>query len=226
LVIGVVIAMFTVILPNFLSAFEGMELPPLTKFLMAVSGFMTQHTLALIGIIVGTIVTIVVLLRVKAVKVKVNKVILHLPKIGGLLSTIYTARFARTLSSLYTSGLPMIQSLEISSKTVGSAYIESQFEESVKAVKDGAKLSEALAMIKGFDSKLMDSIMVGEESGALETMLVSMADTFDYEAEMATAGIIAVAEPVLIIVIAGVVGVIAIGVLSPLMSIYSNVNNM
>ena len=177
LVIVVVIAMFTLILPNFLATFEGMELPLITKILIAISSAMLNHAPLLIGITLIAIPLLVMFFSLTPVKIQVDNIILHLPKIGKLQSTIYTARFARTLSSLYTSGLGMVKSLQISIETVGSYYISSQFDEVIRRVRSGESLSVALRTVDGFDSKLIDCILIGEESGALDAMLVSMADT-------------------------------------------------
>ena len=225
LVIVVVIAMFTLILPNFLATFEGMELPLITKILMAISSAMLNHAPLLIGITLIAIPLLVMFFSLTPVKIQVDNIILHLPKIGKLQSTIYTARFARTLSSLYTSGLGMVKSLQISIETVGSYYISSQFDEVIRRVRSGESLSVALRTVDGFDSKLIDCILIGEESGALDAMLVSMADTFDYDAEVATQSMVTVIEPVMIIIIAGMVGIIALGVMLPLMGIYQNVSS-
>lgn len=225
LVIVVVIAMFTLILPNFLATFEGMELPLITKILMAISSAMLNHAPLLLGITLVAIPLLVMFFSLTPVKIQVDNIILHLPKIGKLQSTIYTARFARTLSSLYTSGLGMVKSLQISIETVGSHYISSQFDEVIRRVRSGESLSVALRTVDGFDSKLIDCILIGEESGALDAMLVSMADTFDYDAEVATQSMVTVIEPVMIIIIAGMVGIIALGVMLPLMGIYQNVSS-
>ena len=225
LVIVVVIAMFTLILPNFLATFEGMELPLITKILMAISSAMLNHAPLLLGITLIAIPLLVMFFSLTPVKIQVDNIILHLPKIGKLQSTIYTARFARTLSSLYTSGLGMVKSLQISIETVGSYYISSQFDEVIRRVRSGESLSVALRTVDGFDSKLIDCILIGEESGALDAMLVSMADTFDYDAEVATQSMVTVIEPVMIIIIAGMVGIIALGVMLPLMGIYQNVSS-
>ena len=225
LVIVVVIAMFTLILPNFLATFEGMELPLITKILMAIRSAMLNHAPLLLGITLIAIPLLVMFFSLTPVKIQVDNIILHLPKIGKLQSTIYTARFARTLSSLYTSGLGMVKSLQISIETVGSYYISSQFDEVIRRVRSGESLSVALRTVDGFDSKLIDCILIGEESGALDAMLVSMADTFDYDAEVATQSMVTVIEPIMIIIIAGMVGIIALGVMLPLMGIYQNVSS-
>lgn len=110
---------------------------------------------------------------------------LKFPKLGKLLGTIYTSRFARNMCSLYTSGISIINGLMIVKDNIGNKYIESQFDLVIRMVRNGTSLSQSIQKIDGFDAKLASSIYIGEESGKLEDMLSSLADDFDYEAEMA-----------------------------------------
>ncbi|MCL2069068.1 MAG: type II secretion system F family protein, partial [Oscillospiraceae bacterium] len=156
----------------------------------------------------------------------IDKTKLKLAVAGKLLKIIYTARFARTLSSLYASGVSMITALEVSAAVVGNKFIESQFAEVIRNVRNGEPLSVAIAAVDGFDSKLSATIMIGEESGRLDTMLVSTAESFDYEAEAATGRLVSLIEPVMIIFLAVIIGAIMLSVMLPVMSLYENVGNM
>ena len=109
---------------------------------------------------------------------------------GILIQTIYTARFARTLCSLYTSGLPIVTALQVSKDTIGNRYLESQFDETIAMVRRGESLSDALAHIDGFHKKLAGNVAIGEETGSLDTMLISAADNFEYESEQAISRLI------------------------------------
>lgn len=103
-----------------------------------------------------------------------DKLELKLPVIGKLRRVIYTARFARTLSSLYSAGISIINCLQIARNTIGNSYIEKQFDQVIADVRGGMNLSESIDRVDGFTKKLSSSISVGEETGALDTMLVSM----------------------------------------------------
>jgi type IV pilus assembly protein PilC len=136
---------------------------------------------------------------------------------------IYTARFARTLSSLYSSGLAMINALTISGATIGNTYLQSQFPHAIEQVRNGEPLSASIQTIAGFDAKLVATIYIGEESGNLDDMLEAVADSFDYEAEMATTRLVTFIEPVMIIIMAVIVGGIMLSVMLPIMTLYQNI---
>ena len=138
---------------------------------------------------------------------------------------IYTARFARTISSLYSSGIPIVQALQIGRKTIGNTYIDSQFDDAVAKVRSGGNLSDALDNIKGFTKKLTSAVRVGEETGSLDTMLNSIADSMEYESNMAVDRMVATLVPVLIVVMAIIVGFIMISVLMPIYGSYDAISN-
>lgn len=150
---------------------------------------------------------------------------LKLPVIGKLLRTIYTARFARTLSSLYSSGLPIITALQVGKRTVGNTYIESQFEASIRSVRAGETLASSLALIDGFENRLASTILIGEETGSLDSMLDVIADALEYDAELAITKLTTLLEPVLIIVMGVIIGFIMIAVLLPIFQSYSAIEN-
>jgi type IV pilus assembly protein PilC len=110
-------------------------------------------------------------------------------------------------------------------KTINNVYIESQFEQVALDVRAGQNLSVALDKVEGFDPKLSASIYIGEESGRLDTMLDSISDDFEFEAEIATDQMITILQPVLIIVLGAMIGLIIISVMLPLYSLYSGIGN-
>ncbi|MGV8906432.1 MAG: type II secretion system F family protein [Acetobacterium sp.] len=221
--IMVVILIFTLILPQFFTLFEGIELPMITQIMINISGSLTNYWLFYI---IGTLILIVLitfLLSIPSVKMALDKFKLKIPQVGKLLRIIYTARFARTLSSLYSSGLAMINALNISGSIIGNTYLQSQFPEAIAQVRNGEPLSTSIATIKGFDPKLVSTIYIGEESGNLDEMLETVADSFDYEAEMATTRLVTFIEPIMIIVMAVLVGGIMLSVMLPVMTLYQNI---
>lgn len=225
-VVAVVMLVFTIILPSFFTLFEDIEMPPLTQVMLAISGFLQANWYV---VIIGALITIAVisyLLKIEKVALVVDRVKLKIPKIGKLLTIIYTARFSRTLSSLYSSGLTMLNALDISSKTMGNKYIENQFPGVIKNVRNGEPLSEAIRLVDGFDKKMSTTILIGEEAGRLDTMLESVAESFDYEAEMATGRLVQMIEPVMIVIMAVMIGSIMLSVIQPMMSLYNNVGAM
>ena len=145
----------------------------------------------------------------------------RMPVIGKLNKVIYTARFARTLSSLYSSGMPIVAALQTAGGTIGNLYVEEQFEQVAITVRSGVPLSQALKEVDGLLRKLSSTILVGEESGRLDTMLDSIAMTMEEEAEAATKRLVTMLEPVLICLMAMVVGFIIIAVMLPIYDSYS-----
>ena len=225
LIIGVILIIFTFVIPKFMDMFQGMELPLPTRIVMAFSDFLTSygvHTLAG-AVAIGAFMAY--MYRLPEPRKKIDRLKINFPKVGKLLQIIYTARFSRTLASLYVSGIPMIQALSIAQGTVSNKYIESQFRGVIDHIGNGHTLSQAISMVDGFEVKLKSTIMIGEESGTLEHMLVSVADQFDYDSEMASARMVSLIEPVLIVVMAGVVGLVIISVMMPIFQMYDTVGS-
>jgi len=223
MILAVIIILFTFVLPQFAGLFGNMELPLPTQIMMNFSSFLINYWMfLLVGIIVG-ISGLIALFRRPGPKLQLDRFKLKIPKIGKLLSTVYTARFARTLSSLYVSGIPMIQALTIARATVDNSYIEKQFDMVINNLGNGRTLSQALADVDGFEKKLNSTILIGEESGRLEQMLESVADQFDYDSEMATQQMVSMMEPIMIIVLAVVVAFVIISVLLPIFQMYQGI---
>lgn len=226
MIVAVVFFIFTFVLPQFEEMFAQMEsLPFLTTMMMNFSSFMRQYWLPVfIGI--GIFVFLIALLfKVPKIRMVKDRIKLKLPVFGKLVKILYSARFARTLSSLYSAGLPIITALQISRDTVGNAYIEKQFDEAIKRLRAGQNLSTALSEVDGFVNKLISSIMIGEETGSLDHMLESTSDTLDYEAQMAINKMVSFMEPALIIVMAVIVGIVMISVITPIYGSYSAIEN-
>ena len=222
----VVMLIFTVVLPQFFQILEGIELPLITRVMIAISTFLQKYWYA---VIIGILILIFIYRRlhdIEKVALRMDRFKLRLAVVGKLLRTIYTARFARTLSSLYSSGISMITALEVSSTIVGNKFIEKQFSEVIKDVRNGEPLSAAVEKVDGFDGKLSATILIGEESGRLDSMLVSTAESFDYEAEVATGRLVQLIEPVMIVFLAVVIGSIMLSVMLPIMTLYQNVGNL
>ena len=150
-IVVVVMILFCYIMPKFMDVFANLELPAVTVALMAASGFMQRNWLwVLFGIAVLYVIAKAVL-ELPKIRLEVDRIKLKIPKIGILIQTIYTARFARTLLfSLHQCGLPIVTALQVSKDTIGNSYLESQFDETIAMVRRGESLSDALAHIDGF----------------------------------------------------------------------------
>ena len=226
LIVLVVIVIMGFVLPQFEDLFAQMgTLPLATRILMAISDFVAHRWYILIFGAILLFIAYKVLFSIPAVKYRIDWLEIHLPKIGKLRKIIYTARFARTLSSLYAAGIPIITCLQIAKTTIGNTYIEGQFDDMIAKVKAGETLSAGIDSIDGFVKKLTSSVGVGEETGELDSMLVSIADQMDYDSEIATEKLVSMLEPMMIVVMAVVVGFIMIAIIQPIYGSYQSIAN-
>ena len=226
LMVVVLIIIMGYVIPQFEDLFAQMEsLPVTTEILLGISDFVAQkwYLLILFGVI--GFIMFKLLFSIPAVHYLKDKIKIKLPKIGKLMRIIYTARFARTLASLYNAGLPIISCLSIARDTIDNRYIEAQFESVIKDVQAGQNLSDALAKVDGFTKKLVSSVVVGEETGALDEMLNSAADQLEYDSEMAIQGMVSMLEPMIIVVLAVLVGFIIISIIQPIYGSYDAIAN-
>lgn len=219
----VCIAVFTLILPSFFDVFGDMELPLITQIMFAISRMLLDSWYWVLIVVLVIICLITMAMRIDTVQYQWDKLKVHFPKIKNLTIIIYTARFARSMSSLYTSGVSMIQSLQLARDTINNKYIEKQFDEVIRQVRDGTNLSAAISNVDGFDMKLASSIFIGEESGQLDQMLTTIANDFDYEAEIATERMVTLLQPIMIIILGFMIGGVLLSVMLPLYSLYGSI---
>ncbi len=224
MIVAVVIIIMGFVLPQFDDLFAQMEsLPPATRLLMAISDFVQYKWYMLIFIGVVGYLVLKLVFSIPKVKYLKDKLEVHLPVIGLLRKIVYTARFARTLSSLYSAGISILTCLTIAKTTIGNTYIESQFDELIAAIRAGENLSTAIDRVDGFTKKLSSTVMVGEETGALDAMLISIADQMEFESEMAVSRMVAMLEPAMIVIMAVIVGFIMIAVIQPIYGSYQTI---
>ncbi len=223
----VLLVVFLVVLPKFFALFETLDtaLPPITQFMLDLSiGLKNNWLFVLIGVLL-LVLGLKMLFTIAAVKRWGDRTKLRLPIVGRLMRTICTARFARTLSSCYASGLSIIASLNNTRDTVGNTYIAAQFPKLISDVRSGKSLSQSIRGVEGLDSKLSATIQIGEETGKLYEMLDSMANSFDYESEIALGRLTAMLEPIMIVIMAVVIGTVIISVMLPLTTLYDAIGS-
>lgn len=223
LLVAAMIAIFVFIIPKIISVFKNVELPLITEIVIAVSNFIVENWLALIIGAVMLAFVIKMILSIPAVKVFSSKRILHAGKVGRLFGIIYTARFCRSFSELYASGLPIIKGMQIARYTVGCSYIERQFDGVIKDIRQGISIAEALSRVDGFDTKLKSSVLIGEESGRLEFMLTTMAESFEFESDQAIKKLTGMIEPIMIVTMGILVALVFAAVMMPVFSIYESI---
>ncbi len=223
LLVGVVGIIFGFIMPQFEDLFSAMpKLPTTTRIMIGISDFVSHYWYVLI--ILAALIWMFggVIFRIPSIRFKIDKLKTRGPW-GKLLKVIYSARFARTMSSLYSAGIPIDQCLRIARQTIGNTYIESQFDGVIKRIQAGGLLSDALDEVDGFVSKLSSVVRVGEETGSLDRMLMSAADNLDFASEQALLRLVKYIEPIMIVIMAVIVGFIMISVILPIYQSYSTI---
>lgn len=226
LIVVVVAVIMGFVIPQFQDLFAQMDTLPLaTSVLLAVSNFVKKKWYILILAAIVLYMAGKIIFAIPGIRYMKDKAEVHLPMIGKLRKVIYTARFARTLSSLYAAGISIMNCLQIAKTTIGNTYIESQFDQVIADVRSGSNLSEAIDKVDGFTKKLSSSILVGEETGALDNMLVSVANQMEFDSDMALGKLVSYLEPVMIVVMAVVVGFIMIAVIQPIYGSYETIMN-
>ncbi|MBP5180524.1 MAG: type II secretion system F family protein [Clostridiales bacterium] len=223
LIVIVLVILFGYVLPQFDEMFSTMpSLPITTRILMAISDFVKTKWYVL-----GVIVILIAIFGKMVMKIPAVAYYFDLIKTkgkwGSLLKVIYSARFARTMSSLYSSGIPIYSCLQISKGTIGNKYIEKQFDEVERQVLGGSPMSMALQDVDGFVNKLSSTIKVGEETGMLGPMLESVANDLDFYSDQSLMKLTALIEPVMIVIMAVVVGFIMISIIQPIYGSYSTI---
>ena len=214
------LTIFLVVMPTVEPLFRDVELPLLTRILLKISQLIKEWWhVCLIGMI-GTDVIIRLLIKKNYVRKILDRLKLYTPITGKQLRVLYTARFARSESDLYSSGLPMVEGLKIAARTIGNRHLEEQFETVVDMVQGGESLSRAIMSVDGFDAKLALVISVGEESGRLDEMLETIAESYEQEAEAAINRLVSMIEPCMIIVMGLIIGTIVLGIMLPMWSMY------
>ncbi len=224
LCIVIVIGMFTFIMPTFAGLFESEEdMPALTRVMMGFSDSLVNFWFIYLGVIVALVFTAIYLLKIPSTRLKWDKFIIKGPGFGPLVVKVYTARFSRTLASLYSSGIPMVECLQRSSSILGNRYISQCFENVIDEVKQGETLSASIQRTEIFDSMFCSIIYVGEEAGALDTILTKTSDYYDEEADSAIGRLVGMLEPLMIIIMGIAVGLVVASVLPALYSSFDAV---
>jgi len=223
IVVIVVVAILMVkVIPQFSSVFEdlGMDLPFITRILMGFSGWMVNHWWKLaIGILV-VVLGFIAFAKTNKGQHVFGKIMLKLPLFGDMTVKSASANFARTLSTLISSGLPMLDSLEITARNMNNVY----FREAVLYCREeaaaGAALSAPLEESEMFPPMVYHMTNIGEETGDLEEMLDRLADYYDEEVEAATKALLAALEPMIMVIMAVLVGLIVCAILFPMFDMY------
>ncbi len=213
------------VIPVFATLFEslGTQLPFLTQVIVNLSRFIGRFWWLIALVVFGGIFAIRQYYQTDAGRYQIDKLMLKLPVIGVLLRKIAVARFCRTLGTLLSSGVAILESLEITARTSGNAVIEEAILKVRKDVEEGKSLAEPLARTEQFPPMVCQMVGVGEQTGAMDTMLSKIADFYEDEVDAAVEGMMALLEPVMISFLGVVIGTIVVAMYLPMFSLISQI---
>ena len=219
--IGVIVILMTFVIPVFANLFSsvGAKLPALTRDVIGFSDFMRAYILYIIIALGVLIFALKAYHKKESGKRNIDRIILKIPVIGMLLKKVAIARFARTLSTMVESGVPILAGLAIVSKTSGNKIIEESLMQTKEDVSSGSPLSAALNKTKLFPPLVIQMVMVGEKTGNLDAMLAKVADYYDEEVDNAVNNLTQMLEPALIIFLGVVVGTLVVAMYLPIFNL-------
>ena len=222
IVIGVVVVMMILVIPTFSDMYAdmGQELPAITRAVVALSDFIVGKWYILIAIIVVAVIAIKAFVATDTGKYVKADLGMKMPIFGKLTVKSASAQFARNLSTLTAAGISMVDALEIVAKTMSNLRFKDAVLEAKEKVTQGRPLSEPLKASAVFPNMIIHMIGIGEETGNMDDMLITAATYYEEEVEVATEQVSAVIEPLLIVVMAGIVGTIIMAVLIPMFGMY------
>lgn len=223
--VAVVALLLLKVIPVFKEMFEGMgrALPAPTQFLIDASQFTQSYFFFMVAGVVITVFLIRRYYKTEAGKLKIDTLILKAPVFGPLLKKVAVAKFSRTLSTMMSSGVPIIEGLDIVSRTAGNKVIENALVETKKSISEGKTIAEPLLESGIFPSMVVQMIAVGENTGALDSMLAKIADFYDDEVDAAVDSMTALLEPFMMVFLGTVVGGMIIAMYLPIFQMASTI---
>ncbi len=222
----VLFALITFIVPVFAAVFEdfGGELPLITKFTMGLSDFAKGFWWLIIGGTVGAFVGFKKWRKSDMGRPYWDTLRLKIPfKIGDTVQKIALARWSRTFSALYAAGVPIMQAIEVTGQTAGNHVVEKAMKDVIESVKSGGSIAAPLKETAIFPAMVAQMVAVGEETGGLDAMLSKVADFYEDEVAAAVKALTSILEPIMIVVVGGIVGFVVIAMYMPMFKLYDQI---
>ena len=212
------------IVPNFEKIFRDLlgpsePLPGITMFIIGISNTLVSKWYMYVGGVVGVVVFFVILLKIPQGKWAFDWVKYNIPLFGPIVAKTAVSRFARTLGTLMSSGVPVLNALAIVKETSGNEVVSGAIQKVHDAVKEGEGIAPPLGKTQVFEQMVVSMVEVGEETGKLPEMLTKIADTYEDEVDNAVGALTSMIEPLMIVLLAGIVGTIVIALFMPLVKI-------
>lgn len=200
------------------------ELPVLTQIMLGISGAILSYWYIIFPALGGVVYGVMRYLKTPKGKKQFHRLLLKTPPINGIIKKVAVARFSRTYSSLIGAGVPVIEAIQITSRAIGNSVYQTALEDASEKVEGGDQLSLVVQQYEElFPSILAQMLSVGEETGQTDVVLVKVADFYEEEVDVAIDGISSIIEPVMIVTMGGMVGLIAASVMGPIASISQNI---
>jgi type IV pilus assembly protein PilC len=210
--------MLIFIIPTFAKLYSdyGGQLPAPTRIVMGISDILRHQWYLIVGVLLGIGYTIRKYYRTKNGRRKIDKFLLGMPVLGPVLLKTAVARFTRTLGTLVSSGVPILEGLEITARAAGNAVVKDAVMKTKASISTGQTISEPLRQSEVFPPMVVQMISVGEETGALDAMLSKVADFYEDEVDTAVEGLTSIIEPIMIVLMGGVVGAMVVAMYLPI----------
>lgn len=204
---------------------SGQKLPELTQFVIDCSNFVQNYWYVLLAVVIAIPMAVKMYYDTDSGRKQLDAVFIEIPVFGDLIKKSAIARFSRTLATLLASGVRIIDALEISSATTGNWMIEKALIETKEAVSRGKTLAEPLTKIKYFPNMVTQMISIGEQTGNIDQMLSKVADFYEDEVENATDALTSLMEPILMVVLGGIIAVIVVAMYLPIFNMANTIGN-
>lgn len=220
--VGILTFIMLKIVPTFIQIFADMEageLPGPTLLLMKISNLLTQRFYLIIIFVVAMVILFRIMNKVKFTKYYIDMAKMRVPVFGPVIAKTIVARFARTFATLITSGVPILQSLQIVRDTTGNEVVSKGINEIRNRVREGEGIAGPMLRSKVFPSMVNNMVAVGEETGAMDAMLEKIAEAYEAEVDAAVSAMTAMLEPLMIVFLGGIVGFIVIALFMPLIKL-------
>jgi len=224
---AILIVLMVFVVPKFKEVFAGMldgaQLPAFTRLVLGISEAIKDHLIVTIAVAIVVWIAFMLAVRTKGGRRVFDKVKLKAPVLGPVVTKVAISRFTRTLGTLVSSGVPILQALTIVKETSGNVIVGSAVQAIHDSVKEGETITAPLEASKVFPPMVVSMVDVGEQTGALPEMLLKIADNYDEEVDNAVAAMTSLLEPIMIVFLAVVVGSIVIAMFLPLIALMNNV---
>jgi len=226
---GIMFILMTMVIPKFKEVFsglaEGAQLPAFTRFVMDISDAVRYHLVTTLVVVAIFVVAFMLFKKTKFGRHVWDKFQLKMPAVGPVISKVAISRFTRTLGTLVSSGVPILQALTIVKETAGNVIISNAVSAVHESVKEGETITAPLEGSGVFPPMVISMVDVGEQTGALPEMLLKIADNYDEEVDNAVAAMTSLLEPIMIVCLAVIVGSIVIAMFLPLIDLMNKVGD-